>query len=46
MIVLDTNVVCELWQVAPESNVLAWIDAQMVETLYRSAGLTVINPWE
>jgi toxin FitB len=36
MIVLDTNVISELWKVAPDSNVLAWIDAQMVETLYLS----------
>jgi predicted nucleic acid-binding protein len=37
MIVLDTNVISELWKAAPEPNVLAWIDAQMVETLYLSA---------
>ncbi|MCA1490683.1 type II toxin-antitoxin system VapC family toxin [Ensifer sp. NBAIM29] len=37
MIVLDTNVISELWKVAPDANVLAWIDAQMVETLYLSA---------
>ncbi len=36
MIVLDTNVISELWKVAPDSNVLTWIDAQMVETLYLS----------
>ncbi|MCW0021387.1 type II toxin-antitoxin system VapC family toxin [Rhizobium sp. BT-226] len=36
MIVLDTNVISELWKVEPDSNVLAWIDAQMVETLYLS----------
>lgn len=33
MIVLDTNVISELWKVAPDPHVLAWIDAQMVETL-------------
>lgn len=37
MIVLDTNVISELWKAAPEPNVLAWIDAQAVETLYLSA---------
>ncbi|OHV78440.1 type II toxin-antitoxin system VapC family toxin [Ensifer sp. LCM 4579] len=37
MILLDTNVISELWKVAPDANVLAWIDAQMVETLYLSA---------
>lgn len=37
MIVLDTNVISELWKAAPDPNVLAWIDAQMIETLYLSA---------
>ena len=37
MIVLDTNVISELWTVKPNPNVLAWIDAQAVETLYLSA---------
>lgn len=36
MIILDTNVISELWKVEPAPNVLAWIDAQMVETLYLS----------
>lgn len=36
MIILDTNVISELWKVEPDSNVLTWIDAQMVETLYLS----------
>jgi predicted nucleic acid-binding protein len=36
MIVLDTNVISELWKIEPDSNVLAWIDAQMIETLYLS----------
>ncbi|MCW6537748.1 type II toxin-antitoxin system VapC family toxin [Sphingomonas lycopersici] len=36
MIVLDTNVISELWKAEPDSNVLAWIDAQVVETLYLS----------
>lgn len=37
MIVLDTNVISELWKIEPNSDVLAWIDAQTVETLYLSA---------
>lgn len=37
MIVLDTNVISELWKVTPDPKVLAWIDAQVVETLYLSA---------
>ncbi|MEW9617737.1 type II toxin-antitoxin system VapC family toxin [Shinella sp. S4-D37] len=37
MIVLDTNVISELWKIEPDPNVLAWIDAQTVETLYLSA---------
>ena len=34
MIVLDTNVISELWKVEPNPKVLIWIDAQAVETLY------------
>jgi toxin FitB len=37
MIVLDTNVLSELWKVEPNPDVLAWIDGQAVETLYLSA---------
>jgi len=37
VIVLDTNVVSEPWKIAPNPGVLAWIDAQAVETLYLSA---------
>ena len=37
MIVIDTNVVSELWRVAPDPKVLAWMDAQVVETLFLSA---------
>lgn len=36
MIVLDTNVISELWKAAPDAGVLGWIDEQMVETLYLS----------
>lgn len=37
MIVIDTNVISELWKVEPNPHVLAWIDAQAIETLYLSA---------
>jgi predicted nucleic acid-binding protein len=37
MILLDTNIISELWKAAPDSKVLAWVDAQAVETLYLSA---------
>lgn len=37
MIVIDTNVISELWKIEPNPKVLAWIDAQAVETLYLSA---------
>lgn len=37
MILIDTNVISELWKVEPNPGVLAWIDAQTIETLYLSA---------
>jgi len=37
MILLDTNVVSEPLRAAPDANVLAWLDAQAIETLYLSA---------
>jgi len=37
VILIDTNVISELWKVEPYPAVLAWIDAQAVETLYLSA---------
>ncbi|TAN31634.1 MAG: type II toxin-antitoxin system VapC family toxin [Castellaniella sp.] len=37
MIVVDTNVISELWKITPAPNVLAWIDSQVVETLYLSS---------
>jgi hypothetical protein len=37
MILIDTNVISELWKIEPDPNVLAWIDEQAVETLYLSA---------
>lgn len=36
MILIDTNVISELWKAAPNPAVLAWIDAQAIETLYLS----------
>lgn len=36
MILLDTNVVSEPLRAAGDANVLAWIDAQIIETLYLS----------
>jgi toxin FitB len=37
MILLDTNVISEPWKPEPDARVLAWIDAQAIETLYLSA---------
>lgn len=37
MILVDTNVISELWKAEPNPDVLAWVDAQAVETLYLSA---------
>lgn len=37
MIVLNTNVLSELWKPTPEPKALAWIDAQLVESLHLSA---------
>ena len=37
MIIIDTNVISELWKVDPDPTVLAWIDNQTVETLFLSA---------
>jgi toxin FitB len=36
MILLDTNIVSEPLKMAGNLNVLAWIDAQIIETLYLS----------
>jgi predicted nucleic acid-binding protein len=36
MILLDTNVISEPLRTAANANVLAWIDAQIIETLYLS----------
>jgi toxin FitB len=37
MILIDTNVISELWKAEPDAGVLAWMDAQVVATLYLSA---------
>ena len=37
MILIDTNVISELWKAEPNPDVLAWMDEQAVETLYLSA---------
>ena len=37
MILLDTNVVSEPLKLDGDSGVLAWLDAQMIDTLYLSA---------
>jgi len=37
MILLDTNVISEPWKPAPDETVVAWLDAQAIETLFISA---------
>jgi toxin FitB len=37
MILIDTNVISEPLQPAPNAGVIEWIDAQAIETLYLSA---------
>lgn len=37
MILLDTNVISEPWKPVPNEAVIAWLDAQAVETLFLSA---------
>lgn len=37
MILIDTNVISEPWKPAPASEVVAWLDAQAIETLFISA---------
>lgn len=37
MILIDTNVISELWKIEPDPGVLTWIDSQAIETLYLSA---------
>ncbi|WP_105431851.1 MULTISPECIES: type II toxin-antitoxin system VapC family toxin [Neorhizobium] len=37
MILLDTNLISEPWKPAPDEAVIAWLDAQAIETLFLSA---------
>jgi predicted nucleic acid-binding protein len=37
MILIDTNAISELWRPAPDARVIAWFNAQAIETLYISA---------
>jgi len=37
MIILDTNVMSELWKLKPHPNVVNWIDKQILETLFLSS---------
>jgi len=37
MILLDTNVVSELFRLTPDMKVIEWLDAQPLQTLYLSA---------
>lgn len=37
MILIDTNVISELWRAVPDPAVLAWVDAQAIETFCLSA---------
>jgi len=44
MIVLDTNVVSETMKPQPDAAVLAWLDRQVVETLYLTS-ITLAELW-
>lgn len=37
MILIDTNVISELWKPIPNETVLKWVDDQTIETLFLSA---------
>ena len=37
MIVLDTNVISEMFKPTPDARAMAWLDRQEMETLYISA---------
>jgi predicted nucleic acid-binding protein len=37
MILLDTNVISEPWKPVPDEAVVAWLDAQAIETLFLSS---------
>jgi predicted nucleic acid-binding protein len=44
MIVLDTNVVSETMKPQPDAAVLAWLDRQVIETLYLTS-ITLAELW-
>jgi len=57
VILLDTNVVSEPLKLNADPTVVAWIDAQIIETLgltvaahdtqpFEAMGVAVINPWK
>jgi len=37
MILLDTNVISEMWKASPDARAQAWMDEQVLETLYLSS---------
>jgi toxin FitB len=37
MILIDTNVISELWKAKPDATLLEWIDEQAIQTLFLSA---------
>jgi hypothetical protein len=41
MILLDNNVISEPWKPAPDNAVVAWLEAQTIETLFLS---TITSP--
>lgn len=42
ILLLDTNVILEMWRLVPEPRVLASQDVSPFE----AAGVRVLNPWE
>ena len=47
MKLLDSNLVSEPLRAAPAARVIAWLDAQPLETLFLSAvTVAVVNPWQ
>lgn len=36
MLLIDTNIISELWKPNPNQNVVAWLDAQAMDTIYLS----------
>ncbi|OLP55464.1 plasmid stability protein StbB [Rhizobium rhizosphaerae] len=37
MILLDTNIISEIWKPSPDQRVIDWINTQAIETLYLSS---------